>query len=481
MRAEVLSGPTLFWFRRDLRLADHPALLEALSRGHPVIPVFVFAPEEESPWAPGQASRWWLRESLRALDAALRERGSRLVVRKGPSLEVLGALVRETGATAVFWSHASEPAARARDAAMEAGLRAGGTSAEPRGGGLLFDPEVLRTHSGHPFRVFTPFWRACLKHPPPGAPLPPPSRLPAPRLWPASLDPDELDPPSSREAARLGESWRPGERGAEVALARFVAGALAAYPEARDRPAEAGTSRLSPHLHFGEVTARQVWAAVQEAQGHGAAAASGPVFLRQLGWRELAHHLLHHFPQTAEAPLRPEFAAFPWHRDAALLRAWQRGETGYPIVDAGMRELLETGWMHNRVRMIVASFLVKDLLQPWVDGARFFWERLVDADLANNTLGWQWTAGCGADAAPFFRVFNPAVQGEKFDPRGAYVRRFVPEISRLPDRWIHRPAEAPAAVLRQAGVRLGASYPAPVVDHRAARQRALSAWARIRR
>jgi deoxyribodipyrimidine photo-lyase len=276
----------------------------------------------------------------------------------------------------------------------------------------------------------------------------------------------------------------PGEKGAVAMLARFLDEGIAGYPENRDRPDLPGTSRLSPHLHFGEISSRQVWHAVT------ARTVSDPsrgvergaqAFLRQLGWREFAHHLLHHFPETPEQPLREEFAAFPWRYDGKALSAWQRGETGYPIVDAGMRELLGTGWMHNRVRMIVASFLVKDLLLPWQEGAKWFLGTLFDADLANNTLGWQWVAGCGADAAPFFRVFNPMGQGRRYDPQGDYVRKWVPELADLPSKWIQCPWQAPEDVLSDAGVTLGKTYPRPMIDHAAARERALKAWRSLKK
>jgi len=301
--------------------------------------------------------------------------------------------------------------------------------------------------------------------------MPAPDRVPAPRRWPKSLSPDHLElEPRICWADGLAAAWSPGELAATVELERFLDEELESYAAGRDLPGVAATSRLSPHLRFGEIGPRQVWHA----------AASG-VFRRQLGWREFAYHLLYHFPRTPEAALRPEFARFPWRRNGRFLEVWQRGQTGYPLVDAGMRELWTTGWMHNRARMVAASFLVKDLLIPWQGGARWFWDTLVDADLANNTLGWQWTAGCGADAAPFFRIFNPAGQGERFDSAGDYVRRWVPELARLPDRWLHRPWEAPAGALAAAGVRLGRTYPRPVVDHAQARQRAMAAFSRLRR
>jgi len=311
--------------------------------------------------------------------------------------------------------------------------------------------------NGRPYQVFTAFWRACQAMPEPGVPLPAPECIPAPERWPESLAIEELGlDPIPDWAGGLREVWTPGEAGAMRLLREFLARADG-YADERDRPDRAGTSRLSPHLHFGEVSARQVWHAARGVEP----------YLRQLGWREFSAHLLHHFPHTATEPLRPEFRAFPWRMDAAALRAWTRGRTGYPLVDAGMRELWHTGWMHNRVRMVAASFLVKHLMIPWQEGAAWFWDTLVDADLANNTMGWQWCAGCGADAAPYFRIFNPVLQGEKFDPEGAYVRRWVPELADVPARFVHKPWLAPEPPRE---------YPAPIVDHDFARLRALAAY-----
>jgi deoxyribodipyrimidine photo-lyase len=466
--------PAIVWFRFDLRLADNPALAAA-ARHDSVIPVFVWSPGEEAPWAPGSASRVWLHASLGELAKALRTHGSRLVVRRGPALEALASLVRETGAAAVYWNRCYEPAVVARDTRIKAALRAEGLEAESFRASLLFEPWEIRTRAGQPHRVFTPFWNACLQQPRPAEPLPAPS-LPAPARWPESLELDALELDAGVDwAGGIRASWKPGESGALTALDRFLAESIAEYGDRRDRPDEPGTSLLSPHLHFGEISARQVWHAVARS-----ASPAAEAFLRQLGWREFGYHLLHHFPDTPLEPLRYEYAAFPWEDDVEGLAAWQRGQTGYPLVDAGMRQLWETGWMHNRARMTAASFLVKDLLLPWQEGARWFWDTLVDADLANNTLGWQWTAGCGADAAPFFRVFNPVKQGERFDPSGDYVRRFVPELAALPAEWIHRPWEAPTAVLEAAGVALGHVYPRPLVDHAEARKRALTAFQAVK-
>jgi deoxyribodipyrimidine photo-lyase len=476
MRAD---SPSILWFRLDLRLADNEALQAAMRRGGPVIPVFIWAPEEERAWQPGAASRWWLHQSLAQLDIALPQRGSRLIIRRGPTRETLGALLKECGATAVFWNRRYEPATVERDRRIKAALEQDGYTAESCSGALLHEPWTVRNRQGAPYQTFTAFWRECLARPEPAPPVPAPPWLVRPRTWPASVGLPELGlEPTIDWVGGMASRWCPGERGAAAQLGCFLNEALDVYPTGRDRPDVAGTSRLSPHLHFGEISVRQIWSALRTRRASTEAIRG---YCRELGWREFAHHLLFHFPHTAVQPLRQEYAAFPWRADTEGRYAWQCGQTGYPIVDAGMRELWHTGWMHNRVRMIVASFLVKDLLVRWQDGAAWFWDTLVDADLANNTLGWQWTAGSGADAAPYFRIFNPVVQGEKFDPCAVYVRRWVPELARLSTRWLHRPWQAPAEVLADAGVRLGQTYPRPIVDHKDARIRALAALRRMSR
>jgi deoxyribodipyrimidine photo-lyase len=476
-----MKDVSLVWFRLDLRLADNPALTTAVKLGA-VVPVFIHAPDEEAPWSPGGASLWWLHQSLAAFDASLREMGSRLIIRRGDSLATLQALLKETGAKAVFWNRRYEPAVTARDAQIKVALREAGLLVESFNGALLHEPWTIQNQSKKPFQVFTPFWRNCLTKPDPDVPPATPKSLPAPERWPKSLALAELElEPRIKWAEGMRAAWQPGEAGAGKMLKQFLANAFADYTDKRNRPDLRGTSRLSPHLHFGEISPRQIWHGVRQyAEKSDVTTWRTSQFLAELGWREFAHHLLHHFPHTPTEPLREDFKRFSWRKDAAFLKAWQRGQTGYPIVDAGMRELWTTGWMHNRVRMIVASFLVKDLLLSWREGAAWFWDTLVDADLAQNTLGWQWTAGCGADAAPYFRVFNPVSQGEKFDPRGDYVRKWCPELARLPDEWLHQPDKAPPEVLVRAGVELGRNYPAPIVSHAIAREVALEAFAKLK-
>jgi deoxyribodipyrimidine photo-lyase len=436
--------PALVWFRQDLRLADNPALTAAVNRHCPVIPVYIWAPEEEGAWPPGAASKWWLGRSLAALSAELEKRGSCLIVRRGPSGEALARLVAETGAAAVFWNRRYEPTPSARDGDVATSLRAQGLVAEGFNGSLLFEPWASGNQAGRPFRVFTAFWNALLRRRIPPCSPDPPRRLRAPESWPSSIAISDLPlEPSIDWASGFREVWQPGEAGAMAQLQRFAAEGAAGYQSQRDRPDIAGTSRLSPHLHFGEIGPRQIWRAAPASQA----------YLRQIAWREFAYHLLFYFPETRQRPMRAEFAKFPWRSNPELLEAWKRGRTGYPLVDAGMRELWHTGWMHNRVRMVAASFLVKHLLIDWREGASWFWDTLVDADLANNTLGWQWVAGCGADAAPYFRIFNPSIQAAKFDPDGEYVRRWAPDSANL----------------------------APIVDHHEARRRALEALASIKR
>lgn len=427
-------------------------------------------------WAHGAAQRWWLHHSLAALSAGLAGRGAALHLARGAAAQVIPALAEAIGATEVHAGRLYEPWARRRDEDVAGALERAGRKLILHTSTLLHEPHRIRTGQDKPYSVYTPFSRAvfALGEPPP--PLPAPTRLVLAAGAPEGMALDALGLMPARDWWReFPARWAPGEDGAHARLAAFAEQAIRGYDDARNLPGTDGTSSLSPHLRFGEVSPRQVWHAARDAGVKGDA-----TFLKEILWREFSYHLLWHRPQLPEAPLQAGFAAFPWQPDEKLLRAWQRGRTGYPIVDAGMRQLWRTGWMHNRVRMIVGSLLVKHLLQPWQAGAAWFWDTLLDGDLASNSASWQWVAGCGADASPYFRVFNPTLQGEKFDADGAYVRRWVPELARLPDKFLHKPWDAPELVLRGAGVRLGQDYPRPIMNHAEGRARALAAYASLR-
>ena len=442
--------PVILWFRRNLRLADNAALLAAAESGRPVIPVYISDVQDR-----GTASRWWLHHSLSSLDDGLQKLGVSLVLRSGPPHVALNELVKETGATAVYFTRRCEPESRHQEEEIGHTL---GSHLELHcyDDSLLHVPESVSTQAGKPYRVFTPFWNAARSLGEPDAPSPAPRVLQGPDQLPTSLSIADLGLLSDAVDRYSGyaKAWTPGEPGG---LERIddLESLVGEYVTSRDRPDKDATSRLSPHLCFGEVSVRQVWHATLQAGAPAASASGREALLRQLYWRDFSSYLLFHFPDLPHKPLRAEFEDFPWCIDEDQLRAWQEGMTGYPVVDAGMRQLRETGWMHNRVRMIAASFLIKDLLIPWQIGADWFLDQLVDADLANNSASWQWVAGCGTDAAPYFRVFNPTLQGKKFDPQGSYVRRWVPEVST-------------------------SAYPGPIVDHGEARRRALDAYDSIK-
>jgi len=471
-----MSGtpPVIVWFRDDLRLADHPALAAAARTGDPLLCLYVL--DEESARPLGGATRWWLAGSLRALDQDLQRMGNRLILRRGAATRIVPAIAAETGARAVYWNRRYDAPGIAADETVAATLRRNGCGVETHHANLLFEP------TDKPPKVFTPFWRRVCSGQAPRRPLPVPAHFPAaPDVATDRLDDWQLEPTSPDWAGGLRAAWMPGEAGARIRLETFLQDRIRGYSARRDHPDDEATSRLSPHLRFGEVSPFQVWHAAQFAAGQDEHARRDiEKFLSELGWREFSYHLLHGFPDLAKRNLQDRFDAFPWSDDPAALRAWQKGLTGYPIVDAGMRQLWRTGWMHNRVRMVVASFLVKHLLIHWTTGERWFWDTLVDADPANNPASWQWVAGSGADAAPYFRIFNPVLQAEKFDPEGRYVREFVPELANLPNAVVHKPWTAPPLVLQGAGVRLGDNYPHPLVDHVSARARALTAFGKLR-
>ncbi len=471
----------IMWFRNDLRLADNPALLAACK--HPsLLPIFIWSPDEEGDWAPGAASRWWLHRALVDLDQRLRTMGSFLYVAEGRSQDVLLRLVAEYGADAVYWNRRYEPAIIARDSLIKKSLITAGTNVETCNGSCLFEPWEVLKKDGSPYQVYTAFWNAIKKKENVRAPLASPSlpRPPDAGCSSTSIDALALNPKLPWDGGLVAK-WRPGEDAGLEVLEHFVADGLALYKENRDVPSEPGTSLISPYLHFGHLSPVQAWHKILAKFGsfHGLDA-HGEQYLKELVWRDFAINLIFYYPHTTTKPLREQFANFPWVKSKRQLSAWQGGLTGYPIVDAGMRELWHTGWMHNRVRMIVASFLVKDLRISWLEGARWFWDTLVDADLASNTMGWQWAGGCGADAAPYFRVFNPTLQGQRFDPEGHYVRKWLPELAHLPNDWLHKPWEAQPGILGAAGVVLGKTYPKPIVDHGLAKMEALMAYDSIK-
>ncbi len=464
-----MSKPVIMWFRQDLRSRDLAALNAAAAAGE-VICLYILDDETPGEWKIGGASRWWLHKSLASLS-----RNMKLVLRRGKADAVLSGIVAETGAGGVFFTRDYAPWSAALELRVKELCERAGITCQRFGGYLLHEPESIRNGANEPYRVYTPYARACLAS---GDP-----RLPSagikPVMWQGEVKSDRLEdwnllPDHPNWAAAFETSWQPGEAGARLALARFIEDGLADYAEGRDRPDKAYTSRLSPHLHWGEISPAQCWVAIRSAmaKGEGRLDAAGEKFLKEILWREFSYGILHHWPTLPHAPFRPEFADFPWDGDGSAFVKWQRGETGYPIVDAGMRELWATGTMHNRVRMVAASFLTKHLLISWTSGAKWFWDTLVDADIASNSASWQWVAGCGADAAPYFRIFNPVLQGEKFDPQGEYVRRWVPELGSMPLEFLHHPWDAPAHIKT--------SYPPPIVDHGFARSRALAALKQLK-
>ena len=462
------SPLAICWFRQDLRLSDNPALCAAVAHG-PVLPVFILDHQNAGSAAPGAASSVWLHHSLESLDASL---GGALQCYEGDAMTILGDLIRRHGVTGVFWNRCYEPWQIRRDTNLKRYLREMGCETESFNGSLLWEPWEITKSDGTPYRVFTPFYRrGCLAAPAPRAPIPPPDI--EGRLVADNEAARSSLLPQHPWATQIMRTWSPGEQGAGDRLSQFLHEGIDDYKEGRNYPAKGNVSRLSPHLHFGELSPNQVWYASSALFDD----ANLDHFLSELGWREFSYHLLYANPDMQTQNLQHRFDSFPWQRDSEKLKRWQRGQTGYPIVDAGMRELWQTGYMHNRVRMIVGSFLVKNLLTHWHEGERWFRDCLVDFDLANNSAGWQWIAGCGADAAPYFRVFNPVTQGQKFDPGGHYTRQYVPELGALSDRKLHCPWEATDVELSEAGIRLGVDYPHPIVELRESREAALVAFA----
>lgn len=477
-----MTPRTLVWFRRDLRLTDNSAWNRALELGQAILPVYIHAPEEIQPWQPGAASNWWLHHALEDLGAQLLELGLSLQILRPEirtsSLDTLNHIIDQYPVSHVLWNRCYEPAMVKRDQLIKQSLQAQQIGVESFNGSLLTEPHSLRNRSGKPFLVFTPFWKHCLTletpRPITSRLAPNPSRTPLNQAVP--LTGIQLLPTQSWDQG-LQKNWQVSRAAAEDLLQQSIAKSDN-YADRRDLPAKDGTSRLSAYLHFGQVSPAEVWHTIRNGAINQQTADNG--VLRQLYWREFSTHLLYHFPHSQNRALKERYDLFPWKIDQNLLTRWQRGETGFPIVDAGMRQLWQTGWMHNRVRMITASFLVKHLLQPWQEGARWFWDTLVDADLANNTMGWQWIAGSGADASPYFRIFNPILQGKKFDPDGEYIKTWLPELAQLPAKFIHQPWELDKDELESCGVRLGDHYPTPVISHNQGRQQAMDAYTRFK-
>ena len=472
-----MQGPkdrtaAIIWFRQDLRLRDHAALRAAAAGGRPIIAVYVLDDEAAGAWRWAGASRWWLHHSLVDLKEALRGKGVALVLRRGSAATILPRLLHETGATEIHAGRMHEPWARETEAALEQALPPGTLHLHRTT--TLHDLDAVRTKTGGIYGVYTPYARALRGRGDPSPPEPAPQTLQAaPAPGSDRLEDWALLPTKPDWAGGFRDTWQPGEAAAHARMDEFVGRAVHGYDIGRNLPGQPGTSMLSAALHWGEVSPNQVWHAAAAAKGAGGGLG---VYLGELIWREFAAYLLWHNPHMPEHPLRPRFAALPARSASTELHAWQHGQTGVPIVDAGMRQLWHIGWMHNRVRMIVASYLVKHMLMPWQQGEAWFWDTLVDADLASNAASWQWVAGCGIDSQPFFRIFNPVSQGEKFDGDGTYVRAWVPELRALPDRWLHAPWTAPDEVLRGAGIRLGHHYPRPIVDLTEGRERALAAY-----
>ncbi|AIK97062.1 cryptochrome/photolyase family protein [Candidatus Odyssella acanthamoebae] len=461
----------IVWFRKDLRLTDNPALLEAIRLKADIIPLFIL--ENHNRWQPGGASRWWLHHSLADLNSKLE---GKMVFRQGKAASILKELIVESGATAVFWNRRYGPEDIAIDTALKSELQDKGILVKTFNSHLLFEPWEITNNQGKFFQVFTPYWKKCIAQANISKPIPPPPEIQLLDYTKNSLTSLNLLPTQPDWATGLRQTWTPGEAGAQERFDHFL-GDLKGYKGNRNRLDREATSHLSPHLAWGEISVRQIWHGIYAHIASNLAIETDALtFLSEIGWREFSYHLLYHVPTLPQQPLKPQFANFPWQENPSAFKKWAQGLTGYPIVDAGMRELWHTGYMHNRVRMIVASFLIKDLLLPWQDGEAWFWDTLVDADLANNSANWQWVAGCGADAAPYFRIFNPVLQGEKFDPEGNYVRRWVPELRLLSNDFIHKPWQTSSIKLKEAGIKLGSTYPEPIINHDKARLRALEIY-----
>jgi len=483
--APSLQTPAIVCFRRDLRLTDNPALGAAIASGKPLILLYIFEEDTRRGRARGGASSWWLDKSLRALSQSIQKKGGTLIFRSGDPLTVLTSLMQETKADTVYWNRRYEQPARNKDTSLKASLKDKDIQVHSFNASLLTEPWTFKTGSGLYYKVFTPYWRKIQASYTPPAPIPAPKQLTTLSLTSEDLDSWTLHPKSPDWSTGFTGHWQPGETGAHKRLKTFLEKSVDLYKDNRNRPdIIGGTSGLSAHLAFGEIGPAQIWRAtidhINAPKTDHSDEDNARTFLSEIAWREFSYVLLYHNENMATENYNRAFKHMPWREDPAQYESWCKGQTGYPMVDAGMRQLWQTGWMHNRVRMIVASFLTKHLLLPWQLGEEWFWDKLVDADPASNAASWQWTSGSGADAAPYFRVFNPITQGPKFDQTGDYVRKYCPELAKLPNKYIHRPWEAPPIVLAKANVEIGVTYPAPIIDHKKGRERALAAYADLK-
>lgn len=478
------TTPILCWFRNDLRLKDNSMIAAALSTKQPILFVYIFDQNADKEFPIGAASKWWLHHSLTSLKESLQNRKADLIVRIGDTESELLKICKQTECTTVFWNRRYEPHHIQFDTELKKSLTQHGLNIKSFSGNLLIEPWDFQNKQGKPYQVFTPFWKT-LKYLPLGQTQSSEAtqylNLP---IKPSSVSIDHLNLlPKLNWDADFSKNWNPGEKSAWMRFMEFIEDESIQYDDLRNIPSTPGTSRLSPHLHFGEISPNTIWKECFKIINRSKNITRNKhleSFLREIAWREFSSHLLYHFPSTSHAPLHKQFDCFPWLKNKTNLRKWQQGLTGFPIIDAGLRELWKTGWMHNRVRMIVASFLVKNLMIHWHEGRDWFWDTLVDADLANNSLGWQWVTGCGADAAPYYRIFNPILQGEKFDPEGLYVKTWVPELKFLDKKWIHKPFEAPEHHLAKLNIALGKTYPKPLVSLAETRDRALSAYKNLK-
>lgn len=475
-----MHDSALVCFRNDFRLLDNPALFEAVRLNKQVIPVFIYDSSASGDWDLGGASKWWLHQSIKDIQKQVASLGGRLILRKGSTASVMRELVEATQASSVFWNRRYLLSERTVDAVVKEMMIDMGVEVKSFQASLLVEPWTTANKEGNPFKVYSPFWRSIKDHP-----IPKPLDLDFSKIQFAEenieclgLEDLELIPKDKNWHETFHDFWKVSEMTAHDLLLNFIHQGVDGYAVDRDRPDFNGTSSLSPYLRWGQISPRQIAHALGQNCDLNA---KGPmVYLKEIYWREFAYYVMYHFPDTTDSPLQEKYKNFPWNEDESTLSAWKWGKTGYPIVDAGMRQLYATGWMHNRVRMIVASLLVKHLLHNWHAGAKWFWDTLVDADLSSNTLGWQWSGGCGADAAPYFRIFNPMIQGMKFDPDGEYVKRWVPELASVPAKYIHQPWEATASELKSFGVTLGQEYPIPIIEHTFGRERALEALASLK-